>query len=79
VLTVPTDVVLADCDGRQFRAMLNDAGGERSYQGPGQIGEWWILDIGGDRLLVNATHFPDASPQHRAELQQIIDSIQIEP
>ena len=33
---------------------------------PAQIDEWWILDIGGDRLLINATYFPEASTQDRA-------------
>jgi hypothetical protein len=79
VVTVPSDLVFANCDNRQFRAMLNDAGGARYYQGVGQINDWWILDIDGDRLLVNATYYQDLSPQNRAELEQVIESIQIEP
>lgn len=78
VLTVPTDVDFADCFLGRFQWGVNDDGGERYYQGPGQIGQWWILDVDGAWLLINATYLPEASPQDRAELQAIVDSIQIE-
>ena len=78
VLTVPTGVDFADCDQGHFQGWVDAGGGYRWYQGPGQIEQLWILDVEGDRLLINATHFPETSPQDRAELQQITDSIQIE-
>ena len=74
VLTVPTDVDFADCDNGQFRRFPGFW-----YQGQGQIDRLWILDVEGERLVVVATYFPEGSAEDLAELQQVIDSIQIEP
>jgi hypothetical protein len=49
------------------------------YAGPGQIEEFWILDVGGSRLMIQATWFPDSSPEDIAEMRAILDSIRIEP
>ncbi len=79
VLTVPADVDFADCVTEHYMAWRDTGGGDRSYQGPGQIQESWIVDVEGERLLIEASYFPEISPENRAELQQVIDSIQIEP
>ncbi len=79
VLTVPADVDFADCVSEHYMAWRDTGGGDRSYQGPGQIQESWIVDVEGERLLIEASYFPEISPENRAELQQVIDSIQIEP
>ena len=78
VLTVPTDIVFADCKRVHFRSWIDDGGGYGWYQGPGQIDQWCILDVDGARLLINATYLPETSSQDRAELQAIVDSIRIE-
>jgi hypothetical protein len=74
VLTVPTNVDFADCDNGQFRRFP-----DFWYQGQGQIDRIWILDVEGERLVVLASFFPEGSAEDLAELQQVIDSIQIEP
>jgi hypothetical protein len=38
----------------------------------------WTLDVDGVRLVIEASFIPEASPEDRAELERIIDSIQIE-
>jgi hypothetical protein len=78
VLTVPADVDFADCVTGHYMAWRDTVGGDRSYQGPGQIQESWIVDVEGERLLIEASYFPEITPEDRAELQQVIDSIQIE-
>jgi hypothetical protein len=78
VLTVPTDVDLDGCDNGQFRAWMDNGGGYRWYQGPGQIEEVWILDVEGDRILVRTSYFPELSAQARAEQQQVIESIRFQ-
>jgi hypothetical protein len=45
---------------------------ERFHQGPGQILEFWVLDVDGTRILIEATRFPDSPPEHVAELQAIL-------
>jgi hypothetical protein len=48
-------------------------------QGPGHRWHLWILDVDGVRFVVAAMDYAGTSPQHQAELQAIVDSIQIEP
>ncbi len=35
----------------------------------------WILDVGGQRLVVDAWYLPTATAQGRAELENVVDSI----
>jgi len=48
-------------------------------QGPGHRWHLWILDVDGVRVVVAAMDYAGTSSQHQAELQAIVDSIQIEP
>lgn len=48
-------------------------------QGPNHRWHLWILDVDGVRLVVQTTDYAQTSPQRRAELQAMVDSIQIEP
>ncbi len=48
-------------------------------QGPGERWHLWILDVEGVRVVVQSMDYAGTSAQHRAELQAIVDSIQIEP
>jgi hypothetical protein len=77
-LTVPADIDFADCDSGQFRSWTAPDGGARYYQGPGQVEQNWILDVDGVRLLIGAGHFPVTAPEDQAELQEVIESIEIE-
>lgn len=79
VLTVPADADFADCVTGRYMAWRDTSGGDRWFQGPGQIQESWIVDVEGERLLIEASYFPEITPENRAELQHVIDSIQIEP
>jgi len=79
VLTVPEDVDFADCVAGNYMAWRDTGGGDRLFQGPGQIQESWIIDVEGERLLIEASYFPEITSENRAELQQVIESIQIEP
>jgi len=46
---------------------------------PGQRQRVWILDVAGQRLVIAAAESPDSTGQERAEIEAILDSIQIEP
>jgi hypothetical protein len=48
-------------------------------QGPGHRWHMWVLDVGGVRVLVETDDYAGTSAQRRAELQSIVDSIQITP
>jgi hypothetical protein len=48
-------------------------------QGPDHQWHLWILDVAGTRVVVQAMDYPGTSPQRRAELQAMVDSINIQP
>lgn len=78
-VSVPDDVDFGDCDGGEFRSWTQVEGGSRFHQGPGQVDEVWILDVEGERVVIAMTYFPPISAEERAELQGVVDSLQIEP
>ena len=50
------------------------------YNGePGRTEEFWILDVDGTRLVIEANRSPASPPEDVAEMRAILDSIQIEP
>ncbi len=48
-------------------------------QGPSHRWHLWILDVDGIRVVAAAMDYAGTSAQHRAELDSIVQSIQIEP
>jgi hypothetical protein len=46
-------------------------------QGPDQHHQLWILDVDGTRVVIGATWFPDTSAQDRADIDEMLSSIQI--
>jgi hypothetical protein len=47
-------------------------------QGPNAMWRIWVLDVDGVRVVVRADSFPGTSSEVQAQLQAIVDSIQIE-
>ena len=48
-------------------------------QGPSHRWHLWILDVEGLRVVIQSMDYPTTPPQQVAELQAIVDSIQIDP
>jgi hypothetical protein len=42
---------------------------------PGQVDQLWVLDVKGQRLVVDATYSPDTSESDRAALVAVVDSL----
>jgi hypothetical protein len=87
--TDPVPVTLAGYSGKYLDLQLPTdlTGCEQSYyvvepgiyaQGPGHRWHLWILDVDGVRVVVMAMDYAGTSEQHRAELDAIVQSIQIE-
>ena len=72
-LSVPDDIDFADCDGGQFQSWEG-----RFQQAPGQVDRIYILDVGGQRLLVDAHFQPGTSEADLAEQQAVFESIQLD-
>lgn len=68
-----------DCDQGNF-ASYGVNGGEpaRYHQGPGQIDEFWILDVDGAFAILNAMYRPDTPPELVEELRSIAESATFE-
>lgn len=77
-IQIADDVVIDDCDEQAFNTYIWTDGTARYHQGPGQIEEFWILDVDGKRLLINAASFPGTDPDHLAERDAIMDTLTIE-
>jgi hypothetical protein len=85
--SVPADMVVtgdADFEGcdvepsnghRDFVSWLGDGLGERYQQVAGQVDRLWVLDVDGQRLLVDATYSPDTPKADRDELDRIANSL----
>jgi hypothetical protein len=72
-LSVPSDINFANCDAGEFRSWDG-----RYQQGPGQIDQLYILDVGGQRLVIDTFYMPGTSEADRAERQAIVNSIQLD-
>jgi hypothetical protein len=72
-LTIPVDA--GGCD--PYVLWLTPEWSLRSY--PGWVSRLWVLDVDGVRFVVDASYPVDASPELQAEVQRIVDSIEIAP
>jgi hypothetical protein len=85
--SVPADMVVtgdADFEGcdvepsnghRDFVSWVGNGYGERYQQVAGQVDRLWVLDVDGQRLLVDATYSPDTTEADRGELAGIVVSL----
>ena len=81
-LTVDPNLNTSTCtDGnlRYWPAAGPDFGGGMCCNLAGNIDTTYAVDVNGKRMVVVARHYPGSSAADLAELQSIVDSIQIEP
>jgi hypothetical protein len=92
-LTVPNLPVEGEGDDRRFTgceegtlkswvAFVDTEPGDAFYgynAEPGRTEEFWILDVDGTRLMIEANWSPASPPEDVAEMRAILDSIRIEP
>ena len=84
-LMVPLDIkfdgssTASLCDGGQYKAWTEGADGDRYNQGVGQHDLLDILDVNGQTLVIKRSFYPAKTAADLAELQAIVDSIQITP
>ena len=67
-----------DCVSGTFQGWRGPDMDSRYYQGPRQYLEFWVFDVEGERLLIEASHFPSSTGTDLAELDAVIESISIE-
>ncbi len=76
--TIPVRASQSDCDLLQFRTWVETGGGPRYLGSPGQTDLLWILDIDGTPLVIDVALDVEATAGDRAELLQMVESIQID-
>lgn len=86
--SVPDDAVVtgdADFEGcdiqeghADFVSWFGDGYGERYQQVAGQIDRLWVLDVDGQRLVVDATYSSDATDVDIGELERVVASLRFE-
>ena len=70
------DACDVDSEGhRDFNSWLGNGMGNRYEQVPGQVDRLWVLDVNGQRLVVDATYSPDTTQADRNELAQVVASL----
>jgi hypothetical protein len=81
-LHVPSDFdeTSNDCDQDNFASygVAGEAEPSRYHQGPGQIDELWILDVGGGFTILDATYRPDTTTELLEEMRGIAESATFE-
>lgn len=83
----PAELDFATCDGGQYTLWVDANGGQRFIHRAGELNRLWVVDdadagSGAARprrmVVLDAASHPDSSPDDLAELQAIIDSVEIE-
>lgn len=75
-ITAPADVDIASCYLSQYQSF---EGVSSAFGSPGQTNDVRILDLDGTRYLV-VTHYQTGTPaEARAELDRMVDTLEIEP
>jgi hypothetical protein len=88
-LSVPADLRSStwtnfdDCDvdadgAHDFQGWLGNGMGNRYEQVPGQVDRLWVLDVKGQRLVVDATYSPNTTPADRGQLQELVESLRFD-
>jgi hypothetical protein len=89
-VTTPVDVTVAGYSGKYLVlsapadisgcVRYRPIGGDTIYaQAPAMRWHLWVLDVQGIRVVIEGFDYPETSAQRQAELQSIVDSIQITP
>jgi hypothetical protein len=73
-LTIPADIELPD---DRFLFWRDGLGGERWAFEPGQIIDFYVIDVDGQRLVLELFSYPDTPAADLAERQAVIDSLQL--
>lgn len=69
------DLDPSDLAHRNFNSWLGNGMGNRYQQVPGQVDRLWVLDVDGQRLVIDATYSADTTEADREELAAAVASI----
>ena len=73
-LGVPDDLDVSQCDRGEFRSWGPDLNA-RVHEGPGQRDKVWVVDVGSERLVIDASFYDGTPAATKAEIDAILDSM----
>jgi hypothetical protein len=62
-----------------FYLFGDETGGQEWGWAAGQVFDIYVIDVGGERLVIDAFHYPGTSAEDLAAQRSVIDSVQIAP
>jgi hypothetical protein len=78
--SVPSKIDFSRCGQGYFESWTGRGwASDRWQQRPGQVDRLWILNVHGQRLVVDANYLPTATRADRAELNRVVHSIKFLP
>jgi hypothetical protein len=79
-LHVPDDADFSDCEGGGDFVSYMDEAGERWqwHQGPGQIDDFWFVDVEGSLVEIRASYRPDTPRELLEEMRTLVESATFE-
>ena len=78
-LHVPNDADFADCDEGDFVSYTNEAGERwQWHQGPGQIDDFWFVEVEGSIVEIRAMYRPDTPRELVEEMRTLVESATFE-
>jgi hypothetical protein len=70
------EALFPDCHEKTFQSWTSRGWNHDRYQqAPGQVDRLWILNVNGERLVIDASYFAEATADDRAELDKVVNSI----
>ena len=76
-LHVPDDAVFSDCDGGEFRTLIEGEDSARYHQDPGQIDLLWVLDVNGELAIFDVGYYEGTPQSVLDEVAAIVESATI--
>jgi hypothetical protein len=77
-LHVPDDAVFSDCDGGEFRTLVEGDDGARFHQDPGQIDLLSVLDVDGELVIIDVGYYEGTPESVLDEMGAIVESATLE-
>jgi hypothetical protein len=76
-ITIPTDAELPIVEGGPaFYLYAEPSGGGIWGFAPGQIFDWYIVDVDGQRLIIDSFHYPGTPEADLAAQRSVVESVQ---
>ncbi|MEO8245499.1 MAG: hypothetical protein ABI622_00125 [Chloroflexota bacterium] len=73
-LHVPDDAVFSECDGGEFRTLVEGEDAAGHHQDPGQIDLLWVLDVNGELVIFDVAYYAGTPENVLDELGAIVES-----